>query len=118
MILEWNVKFMFSKKATKIDEIFTVDVVNVKSTLKISSFFVTFLENMNFTIVNKIFLLHRRGPLTFINIKEMTLFEIFISVVKYSRDFSVRTIYICTLGAATVWKDLNAWAEAYECLKA
>ena len=39
--------------------------------------------------------------------KEMTLFEIFISVVKYSRDFSVRTIYICTLGAATVWKDLN-----------
>ena len=37
----------------------------------------------------------------------MTLFEIFISVVKYSRDFSVRTIYICTLGAATVWKDLN-----------
>ena len=37
----------------------------------------------------------------------MTLFEIFISVVKYSRDFSVRTIYICTLGAATAWKDLN-----------
>ena len=86
---------MFSKKATKIDEIFTVDVVNVKSTVKISSFCV------NFTIVIKIFLLHRRGPLTFIN-KEMTLFEIFISVVKYSRDFSVRTIYICTLGAATV----------------
>ena len=86
-------------------------------TVKISSFFVAFLENMNFTIVNKIFLLHRTAPLTFIN-KEMTLFEIFISVVKYTRDFSVRTIYICTLGAATVWKDLNAWAEAFECLKA
>ena len=96
-----NVKFMFSKKATKIDEIFTADAVNVKSTGKISSFCVAFLENVNFTIVNKIFLLHRRGPLTFIN-KEMTLFEIFISVVKYSRDFSVRTIYICTLGTATV----------------
>ena len=43
---------MFSKKATKIDEIFTVDlnyVVNVKSRVKISSIFVAFLENMNFT---------------------------------------------------------------------
>ena len=36
---------MFSKKATKIDEIFT----NVKSTVKILSIFVAFLENMNFT---------------------------------------------------------------------
>ena len=43
-------KFMFSKKATKIDEIFTVDyVVSVKSTGKISSIFVAFLENTNFT---------------------------------------------------------------------
>ena len=44
---------MFSKKATKIDEIFTVNltlhVVDVKSTVKISSIFVAFLENMNFT---------------------------------------------------------------------
>ena len=45
---------MFSKKATKIDEIFTVDltlhmyVVSVKS-VKISSIFVAFLENTNFT---------------------------------------------------------------------
>ena len=56
---------MFSKKATKIDKIFTVDLmftkvsvevsistltlVNVKSTVKILSIFVAFLENMNFT---------------------------------------------------------------------
>ena len=43
---------MFSKKATKIDEIFTVDLTltihNVKSMVKISSIFVAFLENMNF----------------------------------------------------------------------
>ena len=46
------IKFMFSKKATKIDEIFTVDLTltihNVKSTVKISSTLVAFLENMNF----------------------------------------------------------------------
>ena len=42
-------KFKFSKKATKIDEIFTVDLLHsVKSTVKISSIFVAFLENMNF----------------------------------------------------------------------
>ena len=35
---------MFSKKATKIDEIFTV-----KSMVKISSIFMAFLENMNFS---------------------------------------------------------------------
>ena len=34
---------MFSKKAIKIDEIFTVDLALVK----ISSIFVAFLENMN-----------------------------------------------------------------------
>ena len=39
---------MFSKKATKFDKIFTVDVVSVKSTVKILSIFVEFLENMNF----------------------------------------------------------------------
>ena len=44
---------MFSKKATKIDEIFNVDLTlttlhNVKSMVKISSIFVAFLENMNF----------------------------------------------------------------------
>ena len=49
------IKFVFSKKATKIDENFTVDLTlttylyNVKSTLKISSIFVAFLENMNFS---------------------------------------------------------------------
>ena len=44
------IKFMFSKKATKIDEIFTVDwqIPSDKSTVKISSFFVAFLENTNF----------------------------------------------------------------------
>ena len=43
---------MLSKKATKIDETFTVDyVVSVKSTVKISSIFVAFLENTNFTIL-------------------------------------------------------------------
>ena len=43
--------FMFSKKATKI---FTLDwqyVVNVKSTVKILSIYVAFLENVNFTNV-------------------------------------------------------------------
>ena len=43
--------FMFSKKATKIDKIFTVDltfVVSVQSTVKISAIFVAFLENTNF----------------------------------------------------------------------
>ena len=53
------VKFVFSKKATKIDEIFTVDmtlnnyICNVKSTVKISSNFVAFLENMDFNSTRK-----------------------------------------------------------------
>ena len=38
---------MFSKKATKINKIFTVDW-SVKSTVKILSIFVAFLEKMNF----------------------------------------------------------------------
>ena len=50
------VKFTFSDKATKIDKIFTINltvcyVVTVKSTVKIPSIFVAFLENMNFTTV-------------------------------------------------------------------
>ena len=43
-------KFVFYKKAAKMDEIFTADLTlmhNVKS-MKISSIFVAFLENMNF----------------------------------------------------------------------
>ena len=46
------VKFVFSKKATKIDEIFTIDLTlhNVKSKVKILSFSVAFLENMNFKV--------------------------------------------------------------------
>ena len=43
---------MFSKKATKIDKIFAVDLTLtylVKMTGKILSIFVVFLENMNFT---------------------------------------------------------------------
>ena len=44
---------MFSKKATKIEKIFMVNLtlmylVNVKLTVKILSIFVAFLENMNF----------------------------------------------------------------------
>ena len=46
--------FMFSKKATKIHEIFTVDLThNVKSTVKISSNFVAFWENINFSRMKK-----------------------------------------------------------------
>ena len=41
---------MFSKKATKIDEIFSDNMtLKVKSTVKILSNFVAFLENMNIT---------------------------------------------------------------------
>ena len=47
---------MFFEKATKFDEIFTINlryVVSVKlSTVKISSIFVAFLENMNFIYQN------------------------------------------------------------------
>ena len=39
---------MFSKKATKIDELH-----NVKSTVNISSIFVAFLENTNFNVLEK-----------------------------------------------------------------
>ena len=47
---------MFSKKATKIDEIFTVDLtmyalVSVKLTVKSLSISVAFLENMNFNFI-------------------------------------------------------------------
>ena len=53
-----GIKLMFSKKATKIDKIFTMDLtlmylVNVKSTVKILSIFVAFLENMNFITLKK-----------------------------------------------------------------
>ena len=47
------IKFMFSKKATKIDEIFTVDLT-LCSKCRIDgedSVFVAFLENTNFTYV-------------------------------------------------------------------
>ena len=40
---------MFSKKASKNDKIFTV-----KLTVKILSFFVAFLENMNFKILSEV----------------------------------------------------------------
>ena len=45
----------FSKKATKIDEIMYY-VASVKSTVKISSIFVAFLENMNFNFSKGIFM--------------------------------------------------------------
>jgi hypothetical protein len=44
-ILSGVLKFTFSNKATKFDEIFTV---NFTLTVKILSIFVAFLENMNF----------------------------------------------------------------------
>ena len=48
--------FMFSKKATKIDEIFNVDLRlhNVKWTVKISPILVAFLENMNFNLKTRV----------------------------------------------------------------
>ena len=44
------VKFMFSRKAAKNDDIFTIDLTLIKCqiTVKILSIFVAFLENMNF----------------------------------------------------------------------
>ena len=49
---------MFFKKATKCDEIFTIDLtllyISVKSKVKISSIFVAFLKNKNFTDLWKI----------------------------------------------------------------
>ena len=50
-ILAIVLKFMFSKEATQIDEIFNVDLTvttTVNSTMKILSIFVAFLENKNF----------------------------------------------------------------------
>ena len=50
---------MFFKKATKFDKIFTVDLTltkyihTVKSTVKISSIFVAFLEDTNFQVKTK-----------------------------------------------------------------
>ena len=48
-----RLKFLFSKKATKIDKIFTgnLTVCSVKSTVKILSIFVAFLEKTNFIIL-------------------------------------------------------------------
>ena len=55
MVNDTMLKFVFSKAATKIDKIFIVDLTlptYVKSTVKILSIFVTFLENMNFKVNN------------------------------------------------------------------
>ena len=50
------IKFVFSKKATKFDKLLTVDSTLhiVKSTVKISSIFVVFLEDMNFKYVDEV----------------------------------------------------------------
>ena len=51
LLSEHMLKFLFSKKATKIDKIFTVDrrlLHSIKSKAKILSIYVAFLENMNF----------------------------------------------------------------------
>ena len=42
------IKFVFSKKNTKIDEIFSQLLINAKSTVKILSIVAAFLVNMNF----------------------------------------------------------------------
>ena len=50
-------KFMFSKKAKKIDEISTLDgmyLANVKSKVDISSSIVIFLENLKIKVDNRI----------------------------------------------------------------
>ena len=47
---------MFSKKATKSSPSIWHYVENVKTTVKLSSIFVTFLENMNFTKI--LFFIH------------------------------------------------------------
>ena len=49
LIKSVKIKLVFSK-ATEIDEIFTTDLTlhDIKSTVKISSIYVAFLENMNF----------------------------------------------------------------------
>ena len=76
---------MFSKKATKIDEIFTVDltlyVVNVKSTVRISSVFVAFLENMNF---KRTLLLEKQNSINWVGKKKPTEYT---SLKHYSLKF-------------------------------
>ena len=52
-----SLKFMYSEKATKFCEIFTLllsHVVPVKSMVEILQNFVAFLENMNFKILDQI----------------------------------------------------------------
>ena len=52
-----RLKFVFSKKAIRIDEIFTIDLTlaihNVKATVKIWSIFEAFLDNMNFNSISR-----------------------------------------------------------------
>ena len=67
------IKFMFSKKARKIDKIFTVDLTVItycQIGVKILSIFVAFSENVNFTITKQIklflFLRLNREELVFI----------------------------------------------------
>ena len=43
-------KLMFYKKASKIDKVFTVDLT-LHMTVKVSSIFVTFLEDTNFICI-------------------------------------------------------------------
>ena len=48
--LDGKVKFMFSKKATKIDEIFTIDLTLATYRQIDGEDFINLLENMNFTL--------------------------------------------------------------------
>ena len=85
-----DLKFMFSKKATKIDEIFTVDltlyVVNVKSTVKISSVFVAFLENMNF---KRTLLLEKQNSINWVGKKKPTVCRYIVEALFFTASINV-----------------------------
>ena len=68
-----GVKFMFFKKTTKFDKIFTVDLTLCsKYQIDREDFvnFVAFLENMNFTNINRLLFLF-----TFLNFQILNCFE-------------------------------------------
>ena len=68
-IKNWGLKFIYSEKATKIFEIFTLllsYVAAVKSKVKISQNFVAFSEYMNFTA--KAYFVRHIGPIFHISL--------------------------------------------------
>ena len=68
---------MFSKKATKFDEIFTVNL-----TVKILSIFMAFLENMNFNNQN---MMEIPSGWTVLNLVLLTLF----SLIKEGQQYQI-----------------------------